>query len=606
MSSVSVAKSKTVPGVCFAVLTAVFGLASCGGSVNVDKPVPATPPIVLPPTIADVAAAWAATPYLSGNSVQYFCDCSGPNATCSTSGDDADDGTQAHPKKTMSAAVAWVNGALYRTAALCQGGSFVPPSSMYYTYRIGNTGCTAGTICNELREYPVGGTGAKPIINNPAGPAQHYLFFVNSANNGGMRLLNLRLQGVRTTSGGSDLNWGILLYAAPHDWTFGNVTFDSFDLGLAAEDPATSNNIIVTGSTFNNIEAWGVLGSSNNLKINYNAFFGTGGNNAFNHAIYTGSAVPVDGIEIIGNYISGFSVGYAEQNTQCIGVMISGGGEESNVVIRGNTMVQDKAKVFGGCYGIAWGNHGYNVGGKLHNVEISDNVIVNGGNVGIGLQNCSTGCFIKNNVIYSDIPSDRGIYAVMSAARTGVGTCTPDSPVAGVTCVDEVSSNISVINNTIYATTNTTSGYTGIDVGIEGTGYVIANNTVTMMATTSGNGESCFSYGLAPSAYSFINNNHCYSAASTYAWEKNHGANLASWIAYTNSNSRSFDSASIVGVDPLLSAFDGTNFATAFIPATGSPLLDGGDLAHGSAQDISGKARPTPPATNPAIGAHEP
>ena len=508
----------------------------------------------------------------------------------------------------MSAAVAWVNGALYRTAALCQGGSFTPPSPVpqYYTYRIGNTGCTAGTICNELREYPVGGTGAKPIINNPAGPAQHYLFFVNSANNGGMRLLNIRLQGVRTTSGGSDLNWGMLLYAAPHDWTFGNVTFDSFDLGLAAEDPATSNNITISGSTFNNIEAWGVLGSSNNLKINYNAFFGTGGNNAFNHAIYSGSGVPIDGIEIIGNYISGFSVGYVEQNTQCIGVMISGGGEESNVVIRGNTMVQDRAKVFGGCYGIAWGNHGYNVGGKLHNVEISDNVIVNGGNVGIGLQNCSTGCVIKNNVIYSDIPSDKGIYAVMSAARTSVGTCTPDSPVAGVTCVDEVSSNISVINNTIYATSNTTSGYTGIDVGIEGTGYVIANNTVTMMATTSGNGESCFSYGLAPSAYSFINNNHCYSAAPTYAWEKTHGANLASWIAYANLNSKSFDSASIAGMDPLLSAFDGTNFATAFIPADGSPLLNAGDLAHGSTQDISGKARPTPPATKPAIGAREP
>jgi hypothetical protein len=178
--------------------------------------------------------------------------------------------------------------------------------------------------------------------------------------------------------------------------------------------------------------------------------------------------------------------------------------------------------------------------------------------------------------------------------------------VAGVTCVDEVSSNISVINNTIYATSNTTSGYTGIDVGIEGTGYVIANNTVTMMASTNGNGESCFSYGLAPSAYSFINNNHCYSAASTYAWEKNHGANLATWIAYANSNSKPFDSASIAGMDPLLSAFDGTNFDTAFIPLAGSPLLDAGDLAHGSAQDISGKARPTHPATNPAIGAREP
>jgi hypothetical protein len=333
--------------------------------------------------------------------------------------------------------------------------------------------------------------------------------------------------------------------------------------------------------------------------MNYNSFIGTGGNNLFNHAIYAGASAPTDGMEIIGNYVYGFSVGAAEQNTQCMGVMISGGGEESNVVIRGNTLVQDKTKVFGGCYGIAWGNHTYNVGGKLHNIEISDNVIVNGGNVAIGLQNCSVGCTIKNNIIYSEIPG-AGIITALSAARTNVGTCTPNSPTVGVTCVDEQSSGIVIQNNTIYSTANNTGGYTGIDVGIEGTGYVIANNTVTYMSSAAGNGVNCFSYGLATSAYLFVNNNHCFSAAS-HNWEKNHGSSLDAWKSY----SRTFDSLSKEGVSPNFTAVTGTDLTKAFMPGAG-PLLDAGDVTHGSDKDINGNIRPTPPAAHPAIGAREP
>jgi hypothetical protein len=493
----------------------------------------------------------------------------------------------------MSAAVAFLNGGLYRTAALYRGGSFSVPSPVpaNYTYRIGRTDCPAGAICQELREYPVDGAGAKPIINNAVEAAQHYLFFVNETGDGGIRILNLKLQGGHTA--GYGLNWGMQIYSSQHDWTIGNVTFDSFDLGVSSNGGTATNNrnIFISGSDFNNVAYFGVHGSANNMKVNSNSFIDTGGDDAFDHAIYTGAAIPVDGIEIMGNYIYGFYRDSVKHNTQCIGVMISGGGEESNVIIRGNTLVQDRTTVFGGCYGIAFGHHGYNVGGKLHNVEISDNVVVNGGNIGIGLQNCNVGCVIKNNIIYSEIPG-AGIVPIMSAGRTSVGTCTPNSPVAGVTCADEQSSGIVIQNNTMYSTSNNTGGYTGIDVGIEGTGYVIANNTVTYMSSAAGSGVNCFSYGLATSAYSFINNNHCHSTA-TNRWEMTRGT-LAAWKTYAAGSG--FDTASFTG-DPLF-----VSAGSDFSPTSGSPLIGAGNAAHGSLLDITGAVRPNPP----SIGAFEP
>jgi hypothetical protein len=161
---------------------------------------------------------------------------------------------------------------------------------------------------------------------------------------------------------------------------------------------------------------------------------------------------------------------------------------------------------------------------------------------------------------------------------------------AGV--ADDVNNANIIRNNTIWYGPNANTSGTGINVGVEGTGHIIANNTVTYTATSTGsNGAfSCFSYPLALSSYTFINNNHCESAAS-YKWEASRGS-LASW----KTAATGFDTVSFTG-NPLFTAA-GTNFK----PAPGSPLINAGSLVYGSTTDLVGTARPS----TPAIGAFEP
>jgi parallel beta-helix repeat protein len=269
--------------------------------------------------------------------------------------------------------------------------------------------------------------------------------------------------------------------------------------------------------------------------------------------------------------------------------VISAGGQQANFTIAGNYISEQGSG--SGCYGIAAGDHGYTSGGWLQNFRIENNTIVDAGNRGILLQEC-TDCVISSNVlIYTQ--SVVGIALPANAARTSVPSCTPD-PITGKVCTDTPSTRGRVINNTIYSSSAATRGVTGIVAGFEGSGYVIANNSVVYMGTSSLWASSCFNYNLDASAYEFINNNHCYVPSVAYKWEFNHGGTLAAWQAYSGASS--FDTLSIAGVDPKFA-----NPGTDFTPTPGSPLLQAGSSVYKSAFDYFGIAR----ASVPSIGAVE-
>jgi len=154
---------------------------------------------------------------------------------------------------------------------------------------------------------------------------------------------------------------------------------------------------------------------------------------------------------------------------------------------------------------------------------------------------------------------------------------------------DDLSTANIVRNNTVWFGPNTTGTSTGIWTNTEGTGHIIANNTVSS-AQIAGT-VNCYRHDLALGSYAFINNNHCYSTVLNH-WEATHGTTLAAWQTYSG-----FDSASIAGSNPQFTAA-GTNFA----PAAGSPLIGAGTASHMSTTDFAGKTRPSPP----AIGAFEP
>ncbi len=128
-----------------------------------------------PASIAEVAAACAAEPYLPGI-VYYYCDCgTGAHGDC-VPGDDGNVGTDPLlPRRTIGDAEARFGVlAVNDTVALCKGGAFNSTGD----HDIGSDRCGAGVACNDLREYtPTTFVGtAKPIINNASGDSRLFVF----------------------------------------------------------------------------------------------------------------------------------------------------------------------------------------------------------------------------------------------------------------------------------------------------------------------------------------------------------------------------------------------------------------------------------------------
>ncbi len=150
-----------------------------------------------------------------------------------------------------------------------------------------------------------------------------------------------------------------------------------------------------------------------------------------------------------------------------------------------------------------------------------------------------------------------------------------------------------------------------MQIKAEGTGYIVANNTINYTSTNAGGwgGVTCFDYQLPLTSYSFIDNNHCNSAAPAYQWEATSGKSLVDWRTYSagklaNGLSADESGKSFVGapnfVNTSTSPYD-------FHPSTTSPispLLGAGysTYAPTSGVYITGTTNWLNP---PAIGAYE-
>jgi len=519
--------------------------------------------VVAPVSIATVVAGWEAEPMRVGT-VHYYCDCgTGASAGCLTGiGSNTNSGlTSTAPKQTIADAISTLNSMPSGdTVALCKGGAFNAAGQLTI-----NTTCATGNTCRDLREYSPIGETAKPIINNATGTR---LFSFTGT--GGVRLLNFRMQG--NWAGGT--SWGFFFYRGAHDITLGNLEIDHFDLAIDNEGNAGLNDSIkLTGSTITNTAYMGYLGGGNNTDISYNYWDMNGSDSVFDHTLYIGSETLSTNFQVVGNYIHG------QSSAKCLGAPIVGHMNVNGLNVSGNVVDIDPAANTGGCWGMAFDDGGYPTAISMVNARFSGNTIKNAGNVSLTVGNCP-GCVIENNLIINDNPvAYTGILLPNRVARPG----------------DAMNTRMLVRNNTVWFGPNANEGGIGIKVGGEGTGYVVANNSVHYSATVTGSSGpfNCYVYPLTLSSYTFINNNHCDSAAA-YNWEQTRGS-LAAWMTAAPG----FDTLSFTG-DPLYKAA-----GTDFTPATGSLLIAKGDFANGSVSDITGKARPFPPSL-PSIGAYEP
>ena len=559
---------------------------------------PPTPPLT--PTLAAIlnkSNAWAITPVLQGTSY-YYCDCgTGADKNC-VAGSDTNTGTSNAPRKTIGDAITRYNSLTTSsptTFAFCKGGAFNVTSRIF----MNNMLCPPGTIgpngitktCTDFREYisPAfilsNASDAKPIINNMVGD-NAYLFTFQQPNSGGVRFLNLKFQGdVASLTLNTE---GIFTFNGAHDITVGNVTIDSFalpfNINSGGANAVLNPNIKVTGNTITNSSSMAYLGGGPNAEVSYNYFDGNGSTNQLDHTIYlSGGYVNIPNMNVVGNYIHG------QYGSTCNGVVLTVHGQYTDLALSNNTIDIDPSAFSGGCYGLSVGDGGYPTAAIFQNVTISGNTINNGGNIAIGIAECSA-CVVNNNVITYNVNTSAvttrpvGIMVPSSVSRLG----------------DQINTGTTITNNTIWVGSNAIGGVSGIQFKSEGTGYVVANNTVNYASTNPGliwGVPTCFDYPLPLASYTFINNNHCNFAATPYTWEATSGKSLTAWQTY--SVSKGFDSASVSApaqfVNSTTSPYD-------FHP-TGSPLLGTGSPVYAptTATDITG----TPWRTLPAIGAYE-
>ncbi len=520
------------------------------------------PPVDTPTSIAEVAAACAGEPMRG--TVYYYCDCgTGAEGDC-VPGDDTNGGTDPlFPRQTIANAESRFGTlAVNDTVALCKGGAFDAAGD----FRIGSNRCGAGVACNDLREYtPTTFAGtAKPIVNNGSGGVP--LFFFQGT--GGVRLLNLALHGTPTSG-----NQAFFFYRGAHDVTLCNLDMDSFHLAVYNESNAGNNsNIKVTGNLVTNSAAMGYLGGGTNDDVSYNYWDSNGSSTVFDHTLYFASSTELLNMRVVGNYVRG------QYGSTCLGAPIVAHMAVDGLLVKDNVVDIDPSAVTGGCWGMGFNNFTNAPEPMYHRHAVfSGNTIRNGGNLALTVTGCPD-CVIENNLIIHETAMEAtGIAVASGPARASSG--------------DDVNTRNVIRNNTIWYGPSASDSGIGIVVGTEGTGHIIANNSVTYSGTATGsNGPfRCFDYPLALSSYAFIDNNHCEVAASS-SWVAGQGT-LADWQAASG-----FDMQSFAGSPQFTAA------GTDFTPGVGSPLVGTGSAAYGSAYDITGATRPSPP----SIGAYEP
>jgi hypothetical protein len=515
----------------------------------------------------EAAAACAAEPMRPGGIVYYYCDCgTGAQSGC-RAGSDSNAGTDpGAPRRTIAHAMTTFESmAANDTIALCKGGVFDAANPFY----VGASHCPNGSACNDLREYtPTTFAGtAKPVLRAPANLATA-MFNLEGTNRGGIRFLNVKMLGDGRSTGSR----AFFVYDGAHDVTMCNLELDGFAIAVYDESAgaAVNSRIKLTGSKITNSLAIGYLGMSSHSEISHCYWEGNGSSTTFDHTLYLSAHEPVQDFRVIGNSIHG------QHGPTCAGSPVEVHAAVDGLLVDGNVVEidPDANEPGGGCYGMSF-NEGNNTEPVyLRDTVISRNTIAHCGNTALSVANCPD-CVIENNLILEDW------------SDANVGIAIPTYPAeAG----DDLSTRTLVRNNTIWYGPRVTGGVTGLRLGTEGDGHVVANNLVYV--SSSANPVSCFEYGLPLSSYAFIDNNDCY-AGGAAAWVLGRG-NLASWQSYAAS--RGFDAHSLTA-DPGF-----VNAGVDFTPRAGSAVAGKGNALHGSSVDLEGKPRPDPP----AIGALEP
>jgi hypothetical protein len=529
-----------------------------------------TQPPPVSSSVAAAAQACASMPLSTTGTVYYACDCgSGADASCKAGNDASDGKTPATAWRTYQKAQAQFSSLnAGDTIAFCRGGSFTGNTNVW-----SNTKCKAGTPCTVRDYVPSGGSASLPA------PKLNGAKF-NLWNNGnaiheeGLQILNLAMDG------GGTVDFGVLAGNDISDMLICNVSFNAYGVGVyfAGSNPPNAGSdgknyrLVLRGSKITNSTDMGFLGACTDCAVEYNLFDHNGDANALDHDIYVGGVedgnknyYTATGERVIGNELY-----HAAQGTGnlCVGNPLVVHGNHDGLVVEGNFIHQDIGTADNGCWGIAVGPGYPNVAESFKNVVVTGNTIENVGNISILMASCQN-CVVENNLIIQGQTAfgSTGIQAHYNGSRESV---------------DQAQTAVQILNNTIYFNTPAPTNV-GINVGLEGSNYVIASNVIIGAGSTQ---LSCLNYDLATSAY-YSDYNDCWTqSGGLKSWDTHSSNSLAAWQSSTGLDKHSKN------VDPMVKAAAMVNYD--FHPASGSPLIGAADPTHSAKTDYAGNQRPSP------------
>jgi len=513
---------------------------------------PPSPAAIEAPRSAPVQCP-EATPV--GTTTYYVCNCGPDSPAGCRSGSDENSGTkQEAPFRTYERArKQFAELRPGNSVAFCRGGSFpIQPDS---SQRWVNPNCRANAPC-VVRDYvPSWGNSATPapVIRAPADTR------VFSLENGGPALHEEGYVFAHLDLEGSGSGWAVFLYNDIDDVTMCDLVINKFELGvhLAGSDAVgpgsdgTSERISLRNSRITNNSGQGWLGAGSGTSIEGCHFENNGfGKAILNHNIYL-SGDDAHDVKIIGNELYRSAI----VSGQCQGTSLVVHGTIDGLRIERNLIREDLHAVADTCWGIGIAP-AYDRAELFKNVVIDGNVVLNVGNVSIGLSSCQD-CLVQNNIVVNEQGMTDAVIQAPAIER-GAG----DAP-------DE---RIVVRNNSIYA-----DGGTGISLNKEGTNHQIVNNAIYLSGSRP---SRCFLLDASPHLYAEVDYNVCMTTGSG-EWTAGH-PDLGTWTKETG-----FDRHS-TRTDPR---FVSLVAPYSLKPNKGSPLVNRGDPNNSPRTDQSGRTR---------------